>query len=64
MTCDRCKRETNATIMSMFNKERICIWCKNLERQHENYHKIAEAEIKAIHNGNFNCIGIGKPDDL
>ncbi len=34
-TCDRCKSETLATIMSYFNTDVICLDCCDLEKAHE-----------------------------
>lgn len=64
MKCDRCKKEMNSFIMSMFNEELICLDCKEKEKNHPCYQTACEAERKEILNGNYNYKGIGKPSDL
>lgn len=63
-TCERCGKETNTLIMSMFNTEMICMECKTKERNHPDYKKANDADINAIRNGNYNFKGIGKPNNL
>lgn len=62
--CDRCHKETLATIMSKFNTEIICMDCKDKERAHPAYAAADEAEVKSVRSGNYNFPGVGKPDDL
>ena len=64
MKCDRCNKETNTWIMSIFNTDKICMECKEKERKHPDYKKALDAEHEAIRNGNMNFAGIGKPADL
>jgi len=62
--CQRCFKETNCLIMSMFNTQMICISCKEKEEKHPKYQEAREKEAKAIKSGNYNYPGIGKPSDL
>lgn len=64
MKCERCGKETNVSITSMFNTEEICVDCKQKERQHPMYETARETERQAVLNGDYNFPGIGKPDDL
>lgn len=45
MCCNRCKKATTSTIMSMFNEEMICEDCKDYERTRPGY---KAAEIKDL----------------
>ena len=58
--CDRCKKKTDVTIMSMFNTEILCQDCKDAEKKDPNYQKAVEADIAEIKKGNFNFEGIGR----
>ena len=63
--CDRCGNSShNVTTMSMFNKDIICMVCKNTEKNHPKYSLAAIAEGEAVRSGNRNFEGIGLPDDL
>lgn len=57
--CDRCHKETLATIMSMFNTRVICMDCSDKERKRPDFKEAQDAEIEAIKSGNFNFPGIG-----
>jgi hypothetical protein len=57
--CDRCGKETRATIMSMYNTEMICLDCKKAEEQRPDYEQARKAEAEAVQGGNFNFPGIG-----
>ena len=59
MKCQRCGTETNVTIMSMFNKQTICMDCKDREKQRPDYRQAVAADEAAIRQGNFNFKGIG-----
>jgi hypothetical protein len=59
MFCQRCGKETNTHIMSMFNTDDICTECKDKEIEHPHYKKALFAEIAEIKNGNYNFKGIG-----
>ena len=57
--CQRCYKDTNVTIMSMFNTDEICIDCKEKEKQRSDYKKAVEADENEISKGNMNFKGIG-----
>lgn len=59
MTCDRCKAPTRMTTMSMFNRDTICMDCKDDERQAPGYKAAAEEEADACRLGNYNYRGTG-----
>lgn len=62
--CQRCRRYTNITTMSMFNTQMCCTVCISTERLHSDFSKAREAEAFAVINGNLNFHGIGLPEDL
>lgn len=62
--CHRCKKETLATIVSMFNLDKICLDCQEKERSHPKFEEAQEKEGEEVRKGNFNFPGIGKPPDL
>lgn len=62
--CQRCGKETNCMIMSMFNTDMICEECKERERNHKDYERAREIEYQEVKRGNYNFKGIGKPHDL
>lgn len=64
MKCERCNKETNTFITSMFNTETICMECKEKEKAHPKYKEALEADRREILNENYNFGGIGKPSDL
>lgn len=57
--CKRCGKQTDATIMSMFNTDIICMECSDRERQDPRYKEAVEADSQAIRQGNYNFPGIG-----
>ena len=59
MKCDRCKEETDITIMSRFNTEIICLDCEEKEKKHPRYEEARQAELDACRRGDFNFPGIG-----
>ena len=59
MKCDRCRKETNITIMSMFNTETLCFDCKEAEEKDPRYEDAHRAETEACRRGDFNFPGIG-----
>jgi hypothetical protein len=64
MMCDRCHREVHAHIMSKFNRDDLCLDCKNDERECPNYAAADLAEFKAVKGGDLNFPGIGlAPED-
>jgi hypothetical protein len=62
--CPRCKSETLATIISVFDTQTICIECTRKEREHPAYPAALKAERDAIRHGNYTFPGVGKPSDL
>jgi len=62
--CQRCGKEITAHTMSMFNKELICMGCKEVEKNHPDYDKARRKELEEVMKGNYNYEGIGKPADL
>ena len=59
-TCDRCGSSlSNGRTMSMFNKECICMKCKDKERNRSDYKKATNAVRKEEQNGNRDFEGIG-----
>lgn len=59
MICDRCLKEANSFIMSMFNTQFICIECKSEEKKHPRYKEACDRELEEIKKGNYNFEGIG-----
>jgi len=60
--CDRCgKSLEGGRIMSMFNKDCICMGCKDKERKDPNYDKAVEADNEEIKRGNYGLRGL---DDI
>ena len=62
MKCDRCGRETNITIMSMFNTQTICPDCEAVEKARPDYEQARQTDEDAIKRGNYNFEGIGFND--
>ena len=60
MRCDRCGKEADSLIMSMFNTEMICHDCKEDERSEPRYKEAQDADVQAILTGDFNFPGIGR----
>ncbi len=50
--------------MSKFNKDEICMPCKDKEQAHPDYKRASDVEIEEIKKGNYNFEGIGLPEDL
>ena len=59
MTCDRCGKQTQISIMSMFNTQVICMACKDAEEKDPRYKEARDADEAAIRSGNYNFPGIG-----
>jgi hypothetical protein len=59
MRCNRCGKETTVTIMSMFNRDSLCMDCKDAEKRHPDYALAFAADEAAIRAGNFNYAGVG-----
>lgn len=64
MKCDRCGKVTNASTVSMFNTQEICMVCKEREVKHPRYAEAREREIEAVRGGDRNFPGIGLPLDI
>lgn len=64
MVCDRCRKETSAHTMSIFNTDNICMECYDKERAHPAYDEAKRLEGEAVAKGNYNYRGVGKPADL
>ena len=50
--------------MSFFNTETICIDCQDKERKHPKFIEAQRAEEYQLSKGDYNFVGIGKPEDL
>lgn len=61
MKCDRCGKDTDTTIMSMFNMDIICMACKEKERAIPGYEQAREEERRQVLAGNYNFEGVGMP---
>lgn len=58
--CDRCGGSlAEGRIMSMYNRECICMKCKQAETQRADYRDALAADHEAIKQGNYNFDGIG-----
>ena len=58
--CQRCGKETFATIMSYFNTQEICLDCEKEEQASPRYEEARRAENEAVRQGNYNFKGIGR----
>jgi len=59
LKCDRCKKNSSAIIMSMFNTQMICMDCKKEEKMRPDYEQARQAELEEVKRGNYNFPGIG-----
>jgi len=50
--------------MSYFNTDDCCLDCLEKERQHPDYKRAKEAEMRAVQRGDYNFPGVGRPSDL
>lgn len=58
-TCDQCGGSLKGgRIMSMYNKDYICLSCKERERKRSDYKEAVEAEYEEVKKGNYNYKGI------
>ena len=64
MRCQRCGKETNVHILSVFNTQDVCLQCKEAEEEHPQYERARKAEDDAVRRGNYNFPGIGLPAGL
>lgn len=64
--CDRCGGSLAAgRTMSMYNRDCICMKCKQAETQRADYRDAVAADHEAIRQGNYNFEGIGyKPENV
>ncbi len=62
--CHRCNQKSSDHVMSMFNKDLICMGCSDKESKHPDHKAAADAELAAVQSGNYNFSGVGKPRDL
>ena len=62
-TCDRCGRTDQATIMSLFNCDVICLDCKADEKLAPGYAGAADEERRAVMAGVRNYPGVGLSAD-
>ena len=60
MKCQRCGKETNVHIMSMFNTAEICLDCSDAEQKDPRFEEARKADEAQIKAGNYNFKGIGR----
>jgi len=57
--CDRCgKSLSSGRIMSMLNKDCICMECHRKEKDHPRYKEAQDAEMAEVKKGNYNYTGV------
>jgi hypothetical protein len=57
--CDRCGQPTNnLTMMSIFNQDVICMYCKEKEKKDPDYELAKQAEEEAVRRGDTNYPGL------
>jgi len=64
--CDRCQEKIGkgqATIMSYFNEDTICMECKKQEMAHPDFKRARAAEHAEVRDGNYNFEGVGLPSN-
>ena len=59
MRCDRCGKESDIHILSMFSADELCIDCKEAEKLRPDYKDAVAADENAIRGGDMNFPGIG-----
>jgi hypothetical protein len=62
--CQRCSIDRGSLQMSLFNTQMCCSECIEKERNHPRFEEARDAELTALHEGNYNFPGIGLPEDL
>lgn len=62
--CARCRRQTDITIMSMFNEDIVCLDCKDIEEKHPDYTRARDVEHQAVLAGDYKFPGVGLPADF
>lgn len=63
MTCNRCGTEMRVHTMSIFNRDDICMPCKDDERLTPGYAHADHAESLVCRAGNYNFAGVGLAAD-
>lgn len=58
-TCDRCGDPLRARTMSKFNRDTLCMACKQAERECPGYIDADDAEVAAVRGGDYNFPGVG-----
>ena len=58
--CANCRKETEETIMSMFDTDVLCLDCHEAEQHDPRYEEARRAEAEACRRGDFNFPGIGR----
>lgn len=59
MRCTRCLTKTDSHTMSMFNRDEICLPCKQDEIRAPGYEAARDAEAASCATGQFNYPGVG-----
>ena len=57
--CQRCGVKSNASTMSWFNTDLICMDCADKEKSHPKYQEAKDRENEEVQKGNLNYEGIG-----
>ena len=57
--CQRCGVKSNASTMSWFNTDLICMDCADKEKSHPKYQEAKDRENEEVRKGNLNYEGIG-----
>jgi hypothetical protein len=57
--CQRCGVKSNASTMSWFNTDLICMDCADKEKNHPKYQEAKDRENEEVQKGNLNYEGIG-----
>ena len=57
--CQRCGVKSNASTMSWFNTDLICMDCADKEKSHPKYQEAKDRENEEVQKGNLNYDGIG-----
>jgi hypothetical protein len=61
--CVRCDSEARAFTMSIFNRDWICLACRDDESDAPGFEGAARAEIEAVRRGVFNYPGMGLSEE-
>lgn len=59
--CDRCGKNATVQTMSIFNREMICMPCKEEEKKLPEYAEACRIELAEVRKGNMNFEGVGLP---